>query len=136
MVGTKEREVQLGMIAEVLGARAEELFTTVAEIVEQRGLLDDLTGGYILTGGGALISGLTELGEYVLTKPTKIGYPMPFGGMTNLMQNPKFSTALGLLATSTLNEAIYLNDEKRSHDQGDLIRKLGDSLRSAFQEIF
>ena len=44
-----------------------------------------------------LIKDLPELGEYILEKPTKIGYPRPFGGMTTVMQNPKFSTVLGLL---------------------------------------
>ena len=60
-----------------------------------------INGGYVVTGGGALIKGLQELGEYVLEKPTKVGFPYPFGGMTNIMQNPKFSTVLGLMLEST-----------------------------------
>ena len=47
-----------------------------------------------------VIKDLSELGEYLLEKPTKVGFPRPFGSMTNIMQNPKFSTVLGLLISS------------------------------------
>src|SRR5690606_20878764 len=95
--GTKPREIRLGQVAEVLGARAEELFSIVDTVVKEKEFEGLISGGFVVTGGGALIKGLAELGEYVLEKPTKIGYPTPFGSMTNIMQNPKFSTVLGLL---------------------------------------
>lgn len=88
--GTKPREVKLSYVADVLGARAEELFSLLRETIEEKNLENEITGGIVLTGGGALIKGLPELGEYVIERPTKIGYPAPFGGMTNIMQNPKY----------------------------------------------
>ncbi len=100
LTGTKPREVQLSYVAEVLGARAEELFDIILRIVEDKKLTNEVTGGIVLTGGGALIKGMPELGEYILARSCKVGYPIPFGGMTNLMQNPKFSTVLGLLIES------------------------------------
>lgn len=94
--GTKPREVQLGVVAEVLGSRAEELLQIVKEVLHEKGQSDWITGGYVLTGGGALIRDLATLSEYVLEKPVKIGYPLPFGGMTSVMQSPKFSTVLNV----------------------------------------
>jgi len=85
----------------------------------------------------------------------KIGYPIPFGGMTNIMQNPKFSTVLGLLieaskrkpyqptttqaATNhrvTFNNNNNKQDKDSSHSNNDLIGKLSESLKSVFKEIF
>jgi cell division protein FtsA len=137
LAGMKPREVKASTIAKVLGIRAEELFDIVREIVKEKRFEDQITGGYVLTGGGALVKGLHELAEYLMEKPTKIGYPTPFGGMTTIMQNPKFSTVLGLLLDSYESTEINL-DEFKSFDgpRADIIGKLGDSIKSVFREIF
>ena len=140
--GSKPSEVQLGQVAKVLGARAEELFMIIKKVMNEKQLSDLLTGGYIVTGGGALIKDLAELGEYILEKPTKIGYPKPFGGMTTIMQNPKFSTVLGLLLESGQENAeafstgSKINKNKTENFDGDLLTKFSDSLKSVFKEIF
>lgn len=139
--GTKPREVRLGVVAQVLGARAEELFGVVETIVKEKELENLINGGYVITGGGALIKGLQELGEYVLEKPTKVGYPYPFGGMTNIMQNPKFSTVLGLMLESTQTADSKINNDKMIskstiHRDVDLLGRFSDSLKNVFREIF
>lgn len=149
--GTKPREVQLSVVAEVLGARAEELFDVIRGMIEDKKLHDEVGGGFVLTGGGALIKGMPELAEYILMRSCKIGFPIPFGGMTNIMQNPKYSTVLGLLIeaskrkpyTPTQNQSannhrvMFNNKDKDSNQSNtDLISKLSESLRSVFKEIF
>ena len=130
--GMKGREAQLNGIANVLGARAEELFNIIKNIIKERRLENEINGGHVLTGGGALIKALPELGEYILERPTKIGYPTPFGGMTNIMQNPKYSTVLGLLIQATKRKPF----EDREIGQTDLIGRLSESLKVVFKEIF
>ena len=139
LAGTKPREVELSKIARVLGARADELFDLIKGILAEREFGEDITGGIVLTGGGALITGLPQLGEYILERPTKVGYPRAFGGMTNIMQNPKFSTVLGLLLESDKRNIVDVNIEDDHDDMGpqvDLIGKLSDSLKHVFKEIF
>ena len=135
IAGTRPREVAINYIAKVLGARAEELFDIVKEIIAEKDFDQDISGGIVLTGGGALIKSLPELGEYIIGKPTKIGYPSPFGGMTNIMQNPKFSTVMGLLIESGKHKPISISRDQQQ-PQIDLIVKLSDSLKSVFKEIF
>lgn len=149
--GTKPREVQLSVVAEVLGARAEELFDVVRAMVDEKKLMNEVSGGFVLTGGGALIKGMPELGEYILMRSCKIGFPIPFGGMTNIMQNPKYSTVLGLLleaskrkpyvhtqGQSVSSHRVTFSKEKESTPESnhDLIGKLSESLKSVFKEIF
>ena len=140
--GSKPREVQLGEVAKVLGARAEEIFVIIKNLMNDKRLTDLITGGYIITGGGALIKDLPELGEYILEKPTKIGYPRPFGGMTTIMQNPKFSTVLGLLLEAnkekmgTLVSNSKTGKNKMENMEGDLLGRFSDSLKNVFKDIF
>lgn len=139
--GSKPREVKLGKIAQVLGARAEELFEIIRKQIEEKNLGGMITGGYILTGGGALIRDLSDLGEYLLEKPVKVGYPLAFGGMTTVMQDPKFATVLGLLLESKTDnmgkEVTKTTKQKNSqYQEVDLLGKFSDSLRNVFKEIF
>ncbi len=125
----------MGFVAEILGARAEELFQVVKEILMEKNLQDEITGGYVLTGGGALIKNLPEMAEWILEKPVKLGYPQAFGGMTTAMQHPKFSTVLGLLQESNKVSQASTRDEK-IEDESDMFDKLGKSLKNVFKEIF
>lgn len=133
--GTRAREVSIGYIAEVLGARAEELFNVVKEMILEKNLQEGITGGFVLTGGAALMRNLPEMAEYILEKPVKLGYPQAFGGMTSAMQHPKFSTVLGLLQESNRFSEAMTRDEKRE-DESDMFDKLGKSLKNVFKEIF
>lgn len=133
--GTRPREVAVGFVAEVLSARAEELFQVVKEVILEKNLQDEITGGFVLTGGGAMIKNLPELAEYFLEKPVKMGYPAAFGGMTTAMQHPKFSTVLGLLQESNHLSHALTREEKRE-DESDMFDKLGKSIKNVFKEIF
>jgi len=53
--------------------------------------------GVVLTGGTALMEGCQELGEQIFNLPTRIGYPRNVGGLKDVVNSPKFSTAVGLL---------------------------------------
>jgi cell division protein FtsA len=132
--GSSNREVELYKIAEILGSRAEELFSVISRILKQQKLENHISGGIVLTGGGALIRGLPQLCEYILEIPAKIGYPHGIGGMTKIMQNPKFSTVLGLLMDSQKRSHVYDNIKVRK--MPDLMTKFSESIRSVFRDIF
>ncbi len=137
LTGTRPKEVPQTAIAEVLGARAEELFTVVKDIIEDKNLNSLITGGYVITGGGALVRGLSQLAEYTLEKPAKIGFPKPIGGMSNVMQDPKFSTVLGLLLDTTeQNNSIQVRRSSTKSDGSDIVTRLGSSFKNVFRDLF
>ena len=131
--GAKSREVPLLLVSNVLRDRANELIDLIKETIEHKVKSEEITGGVIITGGGALIKGFAELSEFLIEMPIRIGYPIPFNGMTNVMQNTKFSTVLGLLIESSKFNC-HNNDESSSGT--DVIKKLGESIKQAFKEIF
>ena len=42
-------------------------------------------------------SGCAELAEEIFQLPTRLGYPRNVGGLKDVINNPKFATAVGLL---------------------------------------
>ena len=59
-----------------------------------------LAAGVILTGGGALLQNLDQLGEEVLGLPVRIGVPQDIIAPESV-QSPECATAVGLLRFAT-----------------------------------
>src|SRR5919206_179020 len=66
----------------------------VADMVWER----QLSSGVVLTGGGALLHGMTEIAEQVFDAPVRIGYPERdrFGGLVEDVQSSQWTAAAGL----------------------------------------
>jgi len=135
--GMKTKEVPQSLVCDVLAARAEELFEIVKKILVEKKILNQVTGGFVLTGGGANLAGLVELGEFVLERPIKLGYPMAVGHMSSLLHSPQFATGLGILRSSELEsfEAVEIKKEKLKSEK-PLFNKLGNSLKGVLKDIF
>lgn len=139
LTGTRPKEVPQVAVAEVLGARAEELFNVIRDIITEKNLMPLITGGYVITGGGSLVRGLAELAEYTMEKPAKIGYPRPVGGMGNVMQDPKFATVLGLLLDTVAQEntqPLRRNTTHEAADRSDLMVRISSSFKNVFKDLF
>ncbi|MCB9094649.1 MAG: cell division protein FtsA [Halobacteriovoraceae bacterium] len=138
VAGMKPREVEQKFITKVLNSRADELLAVIKDIIESNNLDRELNAGYVITGGGALIKDLVPYAEYVLEKPVKLGYPVSFGGMTTVMQDPKLSTVLGLLLESLDDDFLEstITEEEPRVKEKDIISKFSESLKSVFKEIF
>ena len=131
-----EKPVELKVINEILLSRTEELFKLINRVVDESGNYSKLASGYVLTGGGSLIPGLNTLGSIYLDGPTRIGYPMILNGMTKSMQNPKYSTVLGLLIEANKRRERTSEKSMILGSKSNFINKLKDSLRLALKEIF
>ncbi len=136
LTGSVPREVKLLNIAQILEARAEELCLTIKNILKERNLEKKIIGGVVFTGGGSLLKGFAELAAYTLEQPTKIGIPKSFGGMSNIMQNPQFSTVVGLLLESDDFLEGPVSEEVKVQKENDLMGKFGASFKNVFKEIF
>jgi cell division protein FtsA len=90
-------------VAEVIEARLEEIFTLVNAELKSIGREGLLPGGAVLTGGGALLPGTVDLAKDVLRLPSHIGYPQALGGILDQVDNPQFSTVIGLLLSARAN---------------------------------
>ena len=91
------RQVKRHALGAVIEPRVEELFQLVQQSVRESGYEDLLASGVVITGGTALLPGIAEVAEDVFLKPVRVAMPIYQGSLADMMRNPRFSTAMGLL---------------------------------------
>lgn len=84
-------------ICEVIQPRMTEIFGMVRDRLDKQRLLDRIAGGLVLTGGGAGLPGVVELGQDMFNLGARIGTPGRHGGLVDTYQSPEFATAVGLV---------------------------------------
>jgi len=97
MGSRKAREVQRSALAKIIEPRVEEIFSLVAQEIANSGYKHLLSSGVVITGGASLLDGVIELGEFVLEMPVRRGVPQGVGGLSDVVNSPIYSTAVGLL---------------------------------------
>lgn len=85
------------VLSEIIEARMEEIFELVGAELKKHGFEDRIPAGAVITGGSALMEGTAELAEKILQLPVRIGSPKRVGGLTDVVSNPSYSTAVGLV---------------------------------------
>mgnify|MGYP000082392997 CR=1 FL=1 len=98
MVGDRGgRIVSRALLAEIIEPRVEEIFTLVQKEIASSGFQRLIASGVVLTGGTALLEGVVELAEQIFDLPVRRGYPQGVGGLVDIVRNPIFATAVGLV---------------------------------------
>ncbi len=95
--GREPRRLSRRLLAEICQPRMEEVLELVDQELTRSGCKSLIGAGIVLTGGSALIDGCQELGEQIFNLPTRIGYPRNVGGLKDVVNSPKYATAVGLL---------------------------------------
>ena len=97
-VGDREsRQLSRKTLAEVIEPRVEELYSLVQSELRRSGYEELLSSGIVITGGSSAMRGMVELGEEIFHMPVRIGQPHYSGGLAEVVRNPRYSTAVGLL---------------------------------------
>lgn len=91
------RNLSRQALAEVVEPRYDELFTLVQAELRRSGFEDMLPGGIVLTGGTAKMEGVVELAEEIFHMPVRLGAPQSITGLSDIVNNPIYSTGVGLL---------------------------------------
>jgi cell division protein FtsA len=84
-------------VAQVLQARAEELFGMIETEVKRSGYDGLLPAGLVVTGGASQLTGLRDVAKSVSNRPVRLARPMNMSGLVDSIQTPAYSTAVGLL---------------------------------------
>ncbi|HEY7771859.1 MAG TPA: cell division protein FtsA, partial [Marinagarivorans sp.] len=91
------RDLSRQALAEVVEPRYEELFTLVLAELRRSGFEDMLPAGIVLTGGTSKMEGVVELAEEIFHMPVRLGAPQNISGLRDIVNNPIYSTGVGLL---------------------------------------
>ena len=84
-------------LSEVIKPRYEELFRFIRKELHRSDWYDVIAGGVVLTGGSAQMPGVVELAEQVFEVPVRLGSPHNVQGLKEVVRDPAYATAVGLL---------------------------------------
>jgi len=125
------RSLSRQTLAEVIEPRAEELFSLVQQVLRESGHEELLSSGIVLTGGSAVMRGMTELGEEIFHMPVRVGAPRYAGGLADVVRSPRYATAMGLLF-----EGVEQLRQGRVSRQNGSVRAVFGRMRDWFQRNF
>jgi cell division protein FtsA len=118
-------------LAEVIEPRVEELFSLVQQVLRDSGYEELLSSGVVLTGGSSVMQGMVELGEEIFHMPVRIGVPRYAGGLSEVVRNPRYATAVGLLL-----EGVSQTQQGRISRQNGSFGAVLGRMREWFQRNF
>ncbi|OGY86851.1 MAG: cell division protein FtsA [Candidatus Kerfeldbacteria bacterium RIFOXYA2_FULL_38_24] len=84
-------------VAEIIEARLEEIFEMLKKELKSINRDSKLPSGIVFTGGGAKLHGLIEMAKTHFRTNASIGTPINIQTAIDKIQDPQFSTAVGLV---------------------------------------
>lgn len=90
------KKVSRQLIAAVIQPRCEELFEQIATELKRSGAGDAAACSVVLTGGTALLNGITGIAGSILSMPVRMGLPHALPGMKHVVRAPSYAAVAGL----------------------------------------
>lgn len=126
-------KIPLTLLTQIISVRMKELFSLIDNELRHSGFKNKIKAGIVLTGGGSLLKGCTELAEEVFGYPTRIGVPLDLGtGLSNEVESPEFATVAGLIrgipgrSQSENYSTVKMNGHENKFNIGKTFKKIQD----------
>lgn len=140
--GREPKEISIKALSGIIQARMEEIIEHIYYEIKNSGYEKRLIGGIVVTGGGAELSNINQLFEYVTGMNSRIGYPNEHLGQSATKEeltSPMYATGVGLVLkgfeTNERNKrsvAAVKSHSKRT--KGSFFDKLLEKGKSWFEE--
>ena len=95
--GRESKTISRKNLAAIIEPRMDEIFRLVKNEIRKSDYPGDYTFGIVLTGGGSQLEHVTDLAQEIFQQNIKIGQPHLSGGVSEKVNNPRYSTAVGLI---------------------------------------
>lgn len=105
------REIKLGELNNVVESRMDEILENVYARLEATGLLNALSAGVVITGGGAALKNLPNVMSERLkmeVRYSSVRKGVIASGDLIMASNPEYAVAIGLIVKGTKNCALYI----------------------------
>jgi len=120
--GRDSKTVSQNQLAAIIEPRMDEIFRLAKNEINKSNYHGENTFGIVLTGGGSRLKHVEDLAQDIFKQPIKIGMPELKCGISEKVNNPRFSTAVGLIKYGIQNWEDL--------DSGD------ESITSIFQDFY
>jgi len=130
--GRPPRKVSRQVLGSIIEPRIEEILSLAHREIIKSGYEDVLAAGIVLTGGTAILEGITELGEQVFNMPVRRGMPVNVGGITDVVSSPMYATGVGLILYGNKHPTTRSLKRRDKRMFGTLMRR----LKKFFDDFF
>ena len=130
--GREPREVSRQILGRIVAPRMEEILTLAYKEIVKSGYEDILAAGVVLTGGAALLEGITELAEQIFNMPVRRGRPTGIGGLNDMVKSPMYATGVGLV----LYGSKHISKNAFIQGSGSLFANMFKKIKKWFLEFF
>ncbi|HSW89723.1 MAG TPA: cell division protein FtsA [Patescibacteria group bacterium] len=108
------------VVENIMVPRMKEMFELVGKELEKEKLFPLIPAGIVLSGGGALTVGMTDVCKRTLSLSTRVGVPTGVRGLIEDVESPIFTTAMGLILYGAKNGG----EEVRANGSGFSVASL------------
>jgi cell division protein FtsA len=92
-----------------------------------------IAAGIVLTGGTSKMEGVIELAEEIFHMPVRLGAPQNIRGLSDIVNNPIYSTGVGLLIYAMKQQQGGGRTSSTTKDtQGSIFSKIKKIFQSNF----
>jgi cell division protein FtsA len=144
--GRAPRQHERRFLAEVIEPRVEEILTIAWRQLDASGQLQRASSGIVLTGGQSLMEGMVEIAEDIFQMPVRRGAPLVTGargrhigiaqgGFVEVVQDPRFATAAGLVLYGARHEPVAATQDhalRSASRSGSVYRRIVERMRELF----
>ena len=130
--GRDARQLSIQTLAEVIEPRVVELYELVLQELRRSGMEEMIASGIVITGGSSMMRGMMELGEEIFHMPLRMGMPRYVGGLSEVVSNPRYATAVGLILMGKQQLERQITGQMESSSVGRIFEK----MKSWFQGNF
>lgn len=102
-------------LSDIIRVRVEELLRLIMLELPESDYRKLIPAGLVITGGGANLPGIAELGQKITRMPVRLGRPMRLQGVSDVLENPAHATGVGLLMWKFKN---HDTTARKSHESG------------------
>tara|TARA_E500000331_G_scaffold184999_2_gene178096 strand:- start:2415 stop:3650 length:1236 start_codon:yes stop_codon:yes gene_type:complete len=120
----QNRLLSKNTLAAVIEPRVEELFSLVSQVSRESGFDELISSGVVLTGGSSLLVGVVELAEDVFFRQVRVANPNYSGNLADVISNPRYSTAMGLIIEANRDLSRFEPDVFDSNSWLEVLRKM------------
>jgi cell division protein FtsA len=135
--GRPPEEISRHEITAIIQPRIEEILNMVRQRIAHQTKLKPLSGNVVLTGGGALMSGIIEMACKVFdTQSVRIGMPSNYGDIKTNYRSPEFATVVGLVVSNCKKKKSSGSSRSADTRPSGEKNKFWKSVGNFFKEFF
>lgn len=130
--GKEKEKISKKYLIDIIEPRMQEIFGLIKEELERANYDRMFTQGVVLTGGCAFLPGIAELAGKVFNTNARIGKPDYQGELGDLINEPRFSTVMGLIVHAFEEGSLTGFSKQGKSKSGPVLTRFVNWLRDFF----